>query len=126
MATVMKFYDLDVWKDAHQLCIEIYKLTGTFPKTETYAIVDQMRRAASSVGANIAEGFGRYHYKDKIKFYYHSRGSACEVQNFLLLSKDLDYLGDAKTKELIEKYENLNKRINSFIKSVSEKMTNDR
>ena len=76
----MYFYDLEVWKNANLLCIEIYKLTENFPKRESYGIIDQMRRALLSVGANIAEGFGRFHYKEKIKFYYISRGSSCEVQ----------------------------------------------
>jgi len=66
-SSINHFYDLDVWKEAHNLSIEIYKLTDKFPKKETYAIVDQIRRTSTSVGANIAEGFGRFHYKEKIK-----------------------------------------------------------
>lgn len=66
-SSINHFYDLDVWKEAHNLSIEIYKLTDKFPKKEIYAIVDQIRRASTSVGANIAEGFGRFHYKEKIK-----------------------------------------------------------
>ncbi len=119
------FYDLDVWKEAHNLSIEIYKLTDKFPKKETYAIVDQIRRASTSVGANIAKGFGRFHYKEKIKFYYNARGSICEVQNFLFLAQDINYLDKIIAREVFLKYENLNKRLNNFIRSVLKKMTND-
>lgn len=121
----MHFYDLEIWKDSNSLCIEIYKLTEDFPKKETFGITDQIRRAASSVGANIAEGYGRFHYKDKIKFFYNSRGSACEVQNFIFLSQNLNYLNKESARELFLKYENLNKRINKFIKSINTKMTDN-
>lgn len=125
-SSIKHFYDLEIWKESNLLCIEIYKLTEEFPKRETYGIIDQIRRAASSVGANIAEGFGRFHYKDKIKFYYNARGSACEVQNFLFLSQDLNYIDKKVARELFTKYENLNKRINNFINSVQKKMTDDK
>jgi len=124
-SSIRHFYDLDIWKEANALCIEIYKLTEDFPKKESYGIIDQMRRASSSIGANIAEGFGRFHYKEKIKFYYNSRGSVCEVQNFLFLSQDLNYLEKKKARDIFIKYENLNKRINQFISSVNRKMITD-
>ena len=122
----MHFYDLDIWKESNFLCVEIYKITEDFPKRENYAIVDQIRRASSSVGANIAEGFGRFHYKDKIKFYYNARGSVCEVQNFLFLSQDLGYVNKEDARKVFIKYENLNKRINMFILSVQKRMTDDK
>ncbi|MGW8185188.1 MAG: four helix bundle protein [Candidatus Moraniibacteriota bacterium] len=124
-SSINHFYDLDVWKEAHSLSIEIYKLTDKFPKKETFAVVDQIRRASTSVGANIAEGFGRFHYKEKIKFYYNARGSVCEVQNFIFLAKDINYLEKSMARELFIKYENLNKRLNNFIRSVRKKMTDD-
>lgn len=114
---VKNFYELDIWKEAHRLTIEIYKITETFPKAETYALTDQMRRATSSVGANIAEGFGRFHYKDKIRFYYNSRGSVCEVQNFLFLTQDLNYLEKEMARKLFSEYDKLNIKLNNFIKS---------
>lgn len=123
---IRHFYDLEIWKDSHVLCIEVYRLTENFPKRESYGIIDQMRRASSSVGANIAEGFGRFHYKEKIKFYYNARGSLCEVQNFLFLSQDLGYANKEAARNIFIKYENLNKRINQFISSVQKKMTDDK
>lgn len=124
-SSIVHFYDLDIWKEANDLCVEIYKLTENFPKKETYGIIDQIRRAAASVGANIAEGFGRFHYKEKIKFYYNARGSVCEVQNFLFLSQNIGYIEKENARKIFVKYENLNKRINQFIKSVAKKMTDD-
>ena len=90
------FYDLDVWKVAHELVLSIYEITAHFPQSEKYGLVSQMQRAVSSVTANIAEGFSRYHYKDKIRFYYISRGSLSEAQNFLLVSRDLSYIDTVK------------------------------
>ncbi|MEK7067636.1 MAG: four helix bundle protein, partial [Patescibacteria group bacterium] len=85
MASEIKnFYNLTVWKKAHELTLKIYKATRKFPKDELYGLVSQLRRAVSSIAANIAEGFERYYFKDKIRFYYQARGSAAEVQNFLL------------------------------------------
>lgn len=122
----MHFYDLDIWKESNVLCVEIYKMTEEFPKRENYAIIDQIRRASSSVGANIAEGFGRFHYKEKIKFYYNARSSVCEVQNFLFLSLDLGYVKKEDARSIFLRYENLNKRINQFILSVQKRMTDDK
>jgi len=72
---------------------------------------------SSSVTANIAEGFARYYYKDKICFYYQARGSVAEVQNFLLLAKDLNYININKCKELGEQANSAGKLINGLIKS---------
>jgi four helix bundle protein len=124
-SSINHFYDLEIWKESNALCIKIYKLTEDFPKKEIYGIINQMRRASSSVGANIAEGFGRFHYKEKIKFYYNSRGSVCEVQNFLFLSQNLGYIDKKTARDIFVKYENLNKRINQFIGSVNRKMMAD-
>jgi four helix bundle protein len=89
---IVSFTDLDVWKEGHKLVIMVYKTTGQFPKSETYSLVDQMRRSATSITANIAEGFGRQTYKEKLQFYYVSQGSLTELKNFLLIARDLDYL----------------------------------
>jgi four helix bundle protein len=69
MGGIKEFYDLDVWKIGHDLVMDIYRVTTTFPQEEKYGLISQIQRAASSVTANIAEGFSRYHYRDKIRFY---------------------------------------------------------
>ena len=65
---IKNFYDLDAWKKSYVLVLEIYKITKGFPEVEKFGISSQLRRAASSVVANIAEGFARYHFRDKVKF----------------------------------------------------------
>ena len=86
------FYDLNAWKESHELVLMTYKILSKYPKEEKYGIVDQLRRAVTSISANIAEGFGRYSYKDRNHFNYQARGSIKEVQNFLLVSKDLKFI----------------------------------
>ncbi len=122
-SSIQHFYDLNIWKESNRLSVKIYEITENFPDNEKYGITNQLRRASSSVGANIAEGFGRFHYKDKIKFYYNARGSVCEVQNFLFLSQGLKYLSKEEARKIFSEYEQLNKRINSFIKSTHQKMS---
>lgn len=69
-----------------------YKITKDFPRKETYSLTDQMRRAAASVTSNIAEGFGRQGYKEKIQFYYLAQGSLTELKNQIIIAKDVDYI----------------------------------
>ncbi|MBT3948849.1 four helix bundle protein [Candidatus Parcubacteria bacterium] len=114
---INNFYDLTTWKKSHELVIDIYRITKDYPRDELYGVVSQLRRASSSITANIAEGFSRYHFKDKIRFYYHSRGSLAEVQNFLLLSKDLSYIDNKLSEELFRKTIDVAKLVNGLIRS---------
>ncbi len=93
---IRTFKDLDVWKQAHSLVIKVYIITKDFPKEEQYGLVSQMRRAAVSVTSNIAEGFVRNSYKEKAHFYNMSKGSLAELQDQLLISKDVMYLSEEK------------------------------
>lgn len=105
MATISKFYDLEVWKESHKLTLLVYKHTKNFPSSENFGIKSQLRRAVVSIESCIAEGFSRYHYKDRLTFYYDSRGSIAEVQTQILISKDLSYLSDAEFKEIFDQAE---------------------
>jgi len=80
-----------------------------------------MRRSASSITANIAEGFGRYHFKDKIKFYQQARGSAVELQDQIFLSKDLNFIAENKARELFSGILVILKEINGVIKKTKER-----
>lgn len=106
------FEDLDVWKNAHQFVLTVYKLTNLFPKEELFGLTSQFRRAAISIPANIAEGYKKRGIKDKLRFYNISEGSGEECRYYLILSKDLGYisLGD------FEKY-------NSLLTSVSKQLS---
>ena len=121
IGAIKKFNDLKVWKDAHLITIEIYNLTKKFPRSEEFGLTSQMRRSSSSVGANIVEGFGRFHYKEKIRFYLNSRGSLLELQNHLFLAKDLNYLNILNFNDLIHKTDEIAKEINGLINSINNK-----
>lgn len=77
---IKSFTDLKAWKEGHKLVLLIYQITKDFPENEIYLLTSQIRRAASSITANIAEGFGRKSYKEKIQFYYKSQGSLNELK----------------------------------------------
>ena len=89
---IYSFTDLNAWKEAHSLVLELYKVTKNFPRTEAYCLTDQIRRAAISVVSNIAEGFSRESYKEKVQFYAISRGSVTEIQSQIMVARDLEYL----------------------------------
>ncbi|MFA6551345.1 MAG: four helix bundle protein [Patescibacteria group bacterium] len=119
---INNFYDLEAWKKAHRLVLDIYKITGAFPKDELYGMISQLRRAVSSITANIAEGFARYHFKDKIRFYYQARGSIAEVQNFLIIAKDLAFISLEECKTLGEKANEARRLLNGLIRSTENQL----
>jgi four helix bundle protein len=92
---VKDFKDLRVWSKAHSMTIGIYRVTREFPREELFGITSQMRRAASSIGANIAEGTGRRSDGELTRFLHIARGSAAELEYHLLLARDLDLLPNA-------------------------------
>lgn len=117
MDKIKSFQDLKVWQDAQLFTVTIYKLTADFPERERFGLVDQLRRSASSIGANIAEGFGRYHYKEKMKFYFNARGSTVESQNHILLARDLDYLSGKDAEKLLENASEILRELNGLIRA---------
>jgi four helix bundle protein len=116
MNKIVAFTDLHVWQEGHKLVIGVYENTKKFPKEETYSMINQMRRAASSVTANIAEGFGRHTYPDKINFYYMAQGSLTELKNFLLIAKDINYLNTNDFNVLMEQANVTHQLLQGFIK----------
>lgn len=90
-ATARTFRDLRVWQLAHELCMNIYKISARFPNDERFGLTSQMRRAAVSVPSNIAEGFGRRSAKEKEQFYRHSLGSLFELDTQLELAIKLGF-----------------------------------
>lgn len=118
---IKNFYDLKVWKDAHELALKVYKFTKEFPREEQFGLVSQMRRAASSVTANLAEGFGRFHYNDKAKFYQQARASAVELQDHIFLSQDLGYLNKENARAVFADTALVIKEINGLIGSMRQK-----
>jgi four helix bundle protein len=97
--------DLDVFRLAHQLALKVYSITKQFPREELYSLVDQMRRAAASVGMNLVEGSLRLSSREYRQFVGIARGSAGEVCYQLLLAKDLQYINDEAYTELRAGYD---------------------
>lgn len=90
--TIKEFTDLHAWQECHGLVIMVYMSTKQFPKEEIFGLTNQMRRAAISITSNIAEGFGRQGYKEKVQFYYMAHGSLTELKNQIIAAKDITYL----------------------------------
>ena len=118
---IQSFTQLIAWKKAHQFVLKIYRITKAFPKEELYGLVIQLRRAAVSITSNIAEGFYRRTSNDKNHFYYDSLASLAEVQNQLLISRDLTYVTNTAFQELAKDSVEVHKLINGLIKSSSTK-----
>ncbi len=78
---IKNFKNLKIWQKAHKLSLDIAKLVKTFPKNEKYDLVSQMRRSARSIPSDISEGFGRFHFNDKLTFYERGRSSLLELRN---------------------------------------------
>jgi four helix bundle protein len=114
---IKSFTDLIAWKESHRLSIAVYKLTESFPSKEVFSLVSQMRRSALSVSSNIAEGFSRQTTKEKIQFFYTAKGSLTELQNQLLLSRDVGYMNNEKFRELATQTVLCDKLIVGLIKS---------
>lgn len=97
---MQNYKDLKVWEKAHSFTLNVYRDTKLFPKDELYSLTNQLRRAASSIPANIAEGCGKNGNKDFAHYLNIALGSSNEAEYFLLLSKDLNYLIEEKYLQL--------------------------
>jgi four helix bundle protein len=109
------FRQLIVWQETKKLCLNIYRITKNFPQEEIYTLVSQLRRAAYSVLANIAEGNERKGIKDRLNFFNIARGSLVELDCLLELSSDLSYLNENDYKNLLEKINKVAYLLNKFI-----------
>ena len=109
------FEDLLVWKKAHAYVLEIYRVTKEFPKSEIFGLTGQMRRAAVSVPANIAEGFKKRTPREKIRVLNISQGSLEESRYYLILAEDLDY---ANTAVLLAKLEEISRMLKAYMRAI--------
>lgn len=111
-----RFEDMKVWQDAQDLAVIIYKTTEKFPAQEQYALTSQIRRSASSVSANIAEGFGRSTDKDRAHFYHIALGSLLETKNFVYLSAKLDYVEQKQVDRIIVNIDSVHDQIRAILR----------
>jgi four helix bundle protein len=115
-APAQRFEDLIVWQRAHRLTLRVYKLTKAFPREELFGLTSQMRRAAVSVAANIAEGFSKKGKSDKVRIFNIAQGSLEELRYFLILARDLEYLPpDAEWNDLSE----VGRLLGAYVREIS-------
>lgn len=114
-AAAKSFEDLMVWQKAHKFVLAVYNLTASFPKQELYGLTNQMRRAAFSIPANIAEGFKKRGTADKARFMNIAQGSVEECRYYLILAKDLNY---GNTELLIKDLEEVGRLLQAYAKAI--------
>jgi four helix bundle protein len=112
------FRNLKVWEKGHKITMAIYKETKKFPKEELYGLVSQMRRAATSITTNIAEGCGKHTEKEFANYLQISMGSASEVEYLVFLSGELGYITTDNTQELIKRITEIKKMLASLLKNI--------
>ncbi|MDP1722339.1 MAG: four helix bundle protein [Candidatus Gottesmanbacteria bacterium] len=113
---ILSFTDLVAWKEGHVLVLDIYRITKGFPREELFGLTSQIRRCAVSITSNIAEGFSRNSWKEKLQFYSISLGSLTELQNQLLVSRDVGYISLDAFRRIAEQSTFVSKLIRGLIK----------
>ena len=116
------FTDLRMWQKSHEFVISVYGVTEFFPKHELFGLVSQLRRAAVSIPANIAEGYRKKGQADKLRFFNISQGSLEECRYYLILAKDLTYINLEQYNNLNNKLEETSKSLNSYCKKMHEEI----
>ncbi len=112
---IQSFLDLNVWKKSHQLSLNIYKITATFPANEQATLVDQLKRTVTSVATYISEGFQKRNKQEKVKLYTDAQASLNSLHYLLILSKDLHF---ADTTELLENTHEIQKMMSGLVRSI--------
>jgi four helix bundle protein len=115
------YRDLQVWSKAHSLTLELYRLSRNFPRDEIYGITAQIRRSASSIGANLAEGCGRQSENEMARFLKISLGSASELDYHLLLAHDLGLLASEQHQNAARELTSIRKMLRSLLSAIEEK-----
>ena len=112
------FEDLEVWQMAHALTVELYRLTEKFPRSEMFGLTSQIRRASGSIGANLAEGCGRWGEAELARYVQIAMGSASELQNHLRLAKDLGFVGTDDYQITSAALTSIRKMLTSFLQTL--------
>jgi four helix bundle protein len=117
---------MPVWQQAIEIAVEVFHLTERLPRKEDFSLTSQLRRSALSISANIAEAFGRQHQRDKVNFYYFSRGSITETMSHLEYASRVNYFSRDGITTLNASLEQLMLNVNRIIKSFTHKRTDIR
>ena len=115
---IQKLEDLEIYNIALDLADWVYDVLEEFPDYEKYNVIDQLRRSSSSVAANIAEGFGRYYYKENRLFCRRARGSLLEVKHWFIFSLRRDYIQQDKYDYFEKVYRNISVKLSNYINSL--------
>ncbi len=118
MVKIRSHKDLMVWQESMTLVTKIYEITSTFPNSELYGIVNQIRRSAVSIPSNIAEGAARNHKKENIQFLYISLGSLAELETQLIISLNLKYIENTILDQLTNNVKYIRSMLSGLIKSL--------
>lgn len=121
MVDIKSYRDLRVWQAGMDLAVRVYELTESFPKKDLYGIVSQMTRAASSIPANIAEGYGRMSRAEYLRFLYIARGSLTEFETHLILAVRIGRVSRDNVKEIWDLSQSLSRMLRKLIKSLKSK-----
>jgi four helix bundle protein len=119
LSQVVTFEDLEVWQTAREVRKQLYQLAERLPDLERYNLASQMRRAAVSLTANIAEGYGRFHFKENIQCCRIARGSAYELIDHLIACQDQQYISDIQAIGLREALISVIRLLNGYIRSIA-------
>ena len=112
------FENIIAWQKAHAFVLFVYRVTRHFPKDEIFGLTSQFRRAAVSIEANIAEGYKKLSKADKLRFFNISQGSLEECRDYMILSRDLDYISQIEFEELHTGLETTSKFLNSYCETI--------
>ncbi|MCI0554428.1 MAG: four helix bundle protein, partial [Anaerolineae bacterium] len=113
------FRKIQVWQKSHKLTLQLYKITSDLPKEELYGLTSQIRRASTSISANIAEGCGRDTQAELARFVHIASGSASELDYHLLLAHDLGFIDEGNYQELEKAISEIKRMLHGFEKTVS-------
>ena len=116
------YRELQVWNKSHPLTIELYRVSQRFPREEIYGVMSQLRRAAVSIGANLAEGCGRRTSAELARFVRIAMGSASELDYHLLLSRDLGFMSGDDFDRTATALTEVRKMLTSFLASIEEQI----
>jgi|SRR5208283_523382 len=112
------YEDLEVWQKSHSLTMRLYRVTERFPRSELFGLTSQIRRASGSIGANLAEGCGRWGDGELARFVQISMGSASELQNHLRLAKDLGFLTADEHTNVIKSLQRIRQMLTAFLQAL--------
>ena len=115
---IINYKDLLVWQKAYKLCLEVYKITTNFPRSELYGLVSQMRRSALSIPSNISEGHTRQYTKEFIHFLFIALASSSELETQIIISHEMNYMRNEDYDNITVKLVEVRKMLNGLINSL--------